>query len=126
MIYSLDSAKSSRLVSDALGKFFPLTEYWKLYRTDIYRIHRAPTYSNFDESAWNHISYRHCLICWYTMDPINVSTPAICSTIYSLDSAKSSRLVSDALGKFFPLTEYWYRHCLICWYTMDPINVSTV
>jgi hypothetical protein len=41
-IYSLDSAKSSRLVSDALGKFFPLTEYWKLYRTDIYRIHRVP------------------------------------------------------------------------------------
>ena len=41
-IYSLDSAKSSRLVSDALGKFFPLTEYWNLYRTDIYRIHRVP------------------------------------------------------------------------------------
>ncbi|OQE10576.1 hypothetical protein PENFLA_c089G01499 [Penicillium flavigenum] len=26
------------------------------------------------------------------------STPAICSTVYSLDSAKSSRLASDALG----------------------------
>ncbi|OQE12818.1 hypothetical protein PENFLA_c062G03238 [Penicillium flavigenum] len=26
------------------------------------------------------------------------STPAICSTIYSLDSAKSTRLLSDALG----------------------------
>ena len=39
--YSLDSAKSSRLVSDALGKFFPLTEYWNLYRTDLYKIHRV-------------------------------------------------------------------------------------
>ena len=40
-IYSLDSAKSSRLVSDALDKFSPLIEYWNLYRTDIYRIHRG-------------------------------------------------------------------------------------
>ena len=41
-IYSLDSAKSSRLVSDALNKFSPLIEYWNLYRTDIYSIHRGP------------------------------------------------------------------------------------
>jgi hypothetical protein len=40
--------------------------------------------------------------------PINTpSTPAICSTVYSLDSAKSNRVVSDALHKFTPLIEYW-------------------
>jgi hypothetical protein len=41
MIYSLDSAKPSRLVSDALDKFSPFIEYWNLYRTEIYRIHRG-------------------------------------------------------------------------------------
>ena len=38
--------------------------------------------------------------------PINTSsTPGIFSTIYSLDYAKSSRLVSESPDKFSPLTQ---------------------